>query len=176
MKQVAFLRAINVGGRRIKMAELRGHFVAAGFDEVETYLASGNVVFDAEGDRIELENRIEVHLRDALGYDVVTFVRAMSEVSAVAEANPFGDQSERTKRYVTFLKSELDPAQYEDLDDLNDEVDEFVAHGLHVHWLRRLDAGESLSNMELERALGVDGTRRTLNTLQRIVAKFDEKG
>jgi hypothetical protein len=55
---------------------------------------------------------------------------------------------------------------------LTSEVDEFLADGNAIYWLRRVDAGESIPTGELERALGITATRRNLNTMQRLVAKF----
>ncbi|MGH7483915.1 MAG: DUF1697 domain-containing protein, partial [Longimicrobiales bacterium] len=79
----AFLRAINVGGRTVRMAALRELFDALGLERVETFIASGNVVFDVEGqeDPSALERRIEERLRRELGYEVATFLRARPELA-----------------------------------------------------------------------------------------------
>ena len=72
----ALLRGINLGNRRVKMDELRGHFEDLGLTDAETYLASGNVVFGHSGSDLPgLERRVEAHLQEALGYEVATFVR-----------------------------------------------------------------------------------------------------
>ncbi|HEX8490901.1 MAG TPA: DUF1697 domain-containing protein, partial [Chthoniobacterales bacterium] len=76
----AFLRAINVGGRNIAMAELRRVFQALGFKDVETFIASGNVVFNSGvSDLRALEFLIEDRLRSVLGYEVSTFLRTEEE-------------------------------------------------------------------------------------------------
>jgi len=75
-KYVAFLRAINVGGHTVKMDHLRGLFEALSFSNVETFIASGNVIFDTKSkDQQTLERKIEKHLRETLGYAVTTFDR-----------------------------------------------------------------------------------------------------
>ncbi len=75
-KLVAFLRAINVGGHTVSMAALRAEFEALGLKDVETFIASGNVIFTAPtGNRAALERKIESHLHGALGYEVKTFLR-----------------------------------------------------------------------------------------------------
>ena len=68
-KQVAFLRTINVGRRRISMAEFCSELSAGGFSDVETHRASGNVVFDSDTPCGESEARMERHLADAFGYE-----------------------------------------------------------------------------------------------------------
>ena len=70
----AFLRAINVGGHNVTMEKLRGLFEALGHKDVETFIASGNVIFASKSkDRGALERKIENSLRKSLGYEVTTF-------------------------------------------------------------------------------------------------------
>ena len=90
-RYVAFLRGMNLGGRRIKNEELRRHFEEMGFEEVATFRASGNVVFSspkrvAEG---KLTGRVEAELDQRLGYDVPVFLRSIAEVAAIAACEPF---------------------------------------------------------------------------------------
>src|SRR3954469_1096146 len=75
-RYIAFLRGINVGGHRVKMDRLRDLFTALGFSNVATFIASGNVIFEAPAtDVTELEERIEAQLERSLGYEVEIFVR-----------------------------------------------------------------------------------------------------
>src|SRR3990172_23072 len=91
-KYVAFLRAINVGGHTVKMDDLRHLFEAMGFSNVETFIASGNFIFDSTSKSPKaLEKKIEGHLRAALGYEVATFIRSMSELAEIAQYKPFAD-------------------------------------------------------------------------------------
>ena len=87
---VAFLRAVNVGGRIVKMTELKRIFEAAGLDEVSTFIASGNVIFRSARSADKLAPHIEGALQKALGYTVTTILRTAGEVAAVAgyEAYP----------------------------------------------------------------------------------------
>ena len=107
-RYVAFLRAINVGGRTVKMDRLRTAFDGMKLQRVETFIASGNVLFDARIDDTDtLEKRIEKALRRELGYDVLTFVRSPAEVAAAAICEPFGDPATLPPMhgmYVGFLK------------------------------------------------------------------------
>src|SRR5215467_6473926 len=87
----AFLRAINVGGgRTVKMQSLRRVFESLGFSKVETFIASGNVIFETMTQKTKtLESKIEKALQEALGYEVRTFVRTEAELAKIAGYRPF---------------------------------------------------------------------------------------
>ena len=89
-KLIAFLRAINVGGHTVKMDELRRIFASLGFSAVETFIASGNVIFETslEPGRA-LEQHIEGGLKEALGYPVATFIRTPAELAEIVHFQPF---------------------------------------------------------------------------------------
>ena len=91
MKYVAFLRAINVGGHAIiKMADLKKMFEAARLENVQTYIQSGNVIFEAEeADGQSLAEQIERQLEKAAEYKIELFVRTMQEVQSIAAKCPF---------------------------------------------------------------------------------------
>ena len=90
MFYIAFLRGINVGGHTVKMERLRELFTELGLTAVRTHIQSGNVFFEtAETDREALTQRIEQHLRRALGYDVPVFLRTLSELEQIIALNPF---------------------------------------------------------------------------------------
>ncbi len=89
-KYVAFLRAINVGGHIVKMDHLRQLFETLGFDNVETFIASGNVIFDSTSKSTKtLERKIETLLKETFGYPVATFIRSTSELANIANYKPF---------------------------------------------------------------------------------------
>ena len=173
---VAFLRAINVGGHTVRMAELVREVSALGAGAVETFLASGNVVFrwptrSARG----LEARIESRLRAALGYVVATFVRTDAEVAEIAACAPFGRAlaGQLATLNVGFLKAELSAAQRDRLLALESELDRFAVRGREVYWGCRVRQSESkFSNVVFERRVGVSTTFRGLNTLVRLAAKL----
>ena len=89
-RYVAFLRAINVGGRVVKMERIRRVLEGDGLAGVRTVIASGNVLFESRSRTpAALEARIEAVLRAALGFEVKTFLRTAPEVAAVVSQNPF---------------------------------------------------------------------------------------
>src|SRR5687768_4657369 len=106
-RYIAFLRAINVGGHTVKMDRLRQLFEELGFANVETFIASGNVIFETRSTKMPaLEKKIERHLHAALGYEVTTFIRTPAELTAVAALQPFapGDLAAPDHTaYVIFL-------------------------------------------------------------------------
>lgn len=172
---VAFLRGINLGGRRLKMEELQGHFEAMGLDPVETYLASGNVIFDGPGSGLEaLEAEIEAHLERRLGYDVDTFVRTLQELGSLPILGEFDAlKEEGFKPHVIFLKEPAADDIERSLTALETPDDEFRPLGREVLWLRRGGLSDTpIAMADLARALGRTNTMRTVNTVRRIVAKF----
>ncbi len=172
----AFLRAINVGGHTVKMDRLRQLFEALGFAGVETFIASGNVVFEtaARSDRA-LEKKIEDGLREALGYEVVTFVRTVPEVAAIAQYKPFRPSELEAAQAlnVAFLADPLDDKSKRTLMTLRTDIDDFHAHGREIYWLCRKRQSEStFSNVVFEKAVGRRTTFRGMATIQKMAAKY----
>jgi len=175
-KTIAFLRAINVGGRNVTMSALTSLFEQLGLDAVETFIASGNVIFetDAPADA-DLETAIANHLEASLGYEVATFVRTADEVAAIAAAAPFTPEAmaAAAAHNVGFLASPLTPDEVALLDGLRTDIDDFAAVGREVHWLcRRRQSDSTFSNAVFERALRRRATFRTINTVARLATKY----
>ncbi|HLJ58363.1 MAG TPA: DUF1697 domain-containing protein [bacterium] len=105
-EHAAFLRGINVGGRRVKMDDLQQAFKSLGFADVTTYIASGNVVFATRGQSATaLRTRIEQTLRNRFGFDAGVIVRTIGDLQALVHRRPFRQVriTPKTKLYVTFL-------------------------------------------------------------------------
>lgn len=171
----AFLRAINVGGRNIKMDQLRQIFTDMGFAHVETFIASGNVIFDSsESNRKALEQTIEAGLQDALGYRVDTFLRTLQDLKDILEYEPFPpEEISDNALYVGFLAQEPDSEQVKALQGFTSDIDFFQVHGNEVYWLCRKSISKSkFSGAKLEKALTMPTTLRTIRTVQRLVAKY----
>ncbi len=174
-KIFAFLRAINVGGHTVTMAELRRHFESLGLTDVETFIASGNVIFSTPAQELPaLEGRIETRLRKALGYEVKTFLRTVAELAAIARYRPFPEEQARSAGAlcVGFVAEPLGAAAKKALATLQTEIDEFHVHGREVYWICTLKQSESkFSNVRFERAVGIPVTFRGVNTIARLAAK-----
>jgi uncharacterized protein (DUF1697 family) len=177
-KYVALLRAINVGGHTVKMDYLRSLFEFMGLANVETFIASGNVIFDAKsGNQLALEQTIEKHLHETLGYEVKTFVRAISELAAVAAYKPFSD-SELNKEghalYVGFVSDHPGEDAKQKLLSYCGEIDDLHVQGREVYWLCRTTrmSDSKFSGALVEKILGMRATFRNSTTVRKIAAKY----
>lgn len=175
-RYIAFLRAINVGGRTVKMDELRALFAGMGFGAVETFIASGNVIFTTqETNAPALQARIETELQRALGYAVATFLRTDAEVTAVAHYTPFPPvmMAAAGALNVAFLAAPLTPQDEAKVLALRTAIDDFHLHAREVYWLCQTKQSEStFSNVVFERTLGKRATFRGMNTVQKLAAKY----
>ncbi len=175
-RYIALLRAINVGGHTVKMEKLRVLFESLQFSGVQTFIASGNVIFESNSKAPEnLKSKIEHCLQKALGYDVVTFLRTDAEVTAVAQYKPFPDSAVKSAVAfnVGFLAAPLTLESKHALMKFNSAIDDFQTHGREIYWLCKKKQSEStFSNAVLERALGIRATFRGRNTVMKLAAKY----
>jgi uncharacterized protein (DUF1697 family) len=173
---VAFLRAINVGGHVVTMDVLKRQFTKMGLTSVETFIASGNVVFESRAAKAAaLERTIEAALGKALGYEVATFVRSLDEVAAAAAREPFPRAriDEAAAFIVGFLRAPLDPAAIKRLMALRSDVDDFHVDPREIYWLCRCKQSEStFSNAVFEKAIGAKTTFRSLTTIRKMAATY----
>lgn len=173
---IAFLRAINVGGRFTTMEILRGAFEALGLANVETFINSGNVIFETKAkSESTLVKKIEAQLQATLGYEVATFLRTPAEVTAIAKYLPFPTARLKTAGAfnVCFLAQPLDAEAQKQLQTLKTEIDDFHTHAREVYWLCAVKQSESkFSNALLERRLKVQATLRGMSTVQKLAAKY----
>ena len=173
---IAFLRAINVGGHTVKMDLLRQLFEALGFSSVETFIASGNVLLETPSkDAKSLEKKIEDQLREALGYEVATFIRTDAELADIANFEPFRQPElvAAAALNIAFLSDALDDEARQKLMALRTEIDDFQVHEREIYWLCRKKQSEStFSNAVLEKTLGRQSTLRGVNTVKKMAAKY----
>lgn len=171
----AFLRAINVGGHTVTMDKLRRIFEGLRLEDVETFIASGNVMFTSPGTSLPaLERKIATRLEESLGYEVVTFLRTAPEVIAIATYKPFPEARIRGAGAfcVGFLLQPLDAAGKKSLTTLESAIDHFKTHGREVYWLCDKRQGESkFSNTVFEKTTGARVTFRGANTVAKLAAK-----
>lgn len=125
-RYAAFLRGVNVGGVNLKMAELAAALGDAGFTDVRTVLASGNVLLDATGSAAAVRKRAEAALREAFGYDAWVLVYPLATVRAIADGYPFEPEVDGHHSYVTFVS---DPDVLDELAALEAQSREKIARG-----------------------------------------------
>jgi uncharacterized protein (DUF1697 family) len=174
-RYVAFLRGMNLGKRRLTMDRLKALFEALGFEEVATFIASGNVVFSSrQQDAGRLESRIAKHLEAALGYDVDTFVRDAAEVAAVGKFDVFdGHVRNGGAVNVGFLHESLPTMTARKLAAVRTENDQFRVIGREYYWYSRVGVAKSeVWKLPEVKALKLpNSTVRNMNTIRKIVAK-----
>ena len=178
-RYVAFLRGINVGGHTVKMDALKKAFEALGFENVSTFIASGNVIFATPSKKADtLEKKIEAALEKALGYEVATFLRTDKQVQEIAEHDAFPKEKSKDgdTRYVTFLRSAPDAATKKRVLALSNDEDVLHLHGAELHWLRRGGLlGSTISTKQFDQTFGKQPTTtRNLNTVKRLAAKLEK--
>lgn len=175
-KYIAFLRAINVGGHLVKMDRLRELFVQLGFENVETFIASGNVIFDSKATAKSLEPKIEKHLKESLGYEVRTFLRSTKELRAINKYRFYDEEelnAEGNTLYVGFLGDQPDEDAKQRLLSKSSATDGFHVNDRELYWLYRRNNGESkFYGGLLEKTLGMQATLRNINTVQRLAKKY----
>lgn len=170
----AFLRAINVGGRVVPMAELLRIFGKAGVSEVKSYLASGNLSFTTRStSAAALEKKLEQAMERALGYEVDTFLRTEAELVA-AHTWPAYTAKEMGSAHtiaIGFMRSPLDTAGLARIAALGNGEDEFRSHGRELYQRNTVGLGQSkITGRMLERALGQPVTMRNIKTVAKLAA------
>lgn len=170
---VCLIRGINVGGRNIiKMDRLRKAFEALGYEDVRTYLQSGNVVFKA-ADRAseDLSRKIEKMILDEFGFPASVIVKTPEEIQQAIKRNPFlkGKRIDVSKLHVTFLDRAPEKAAFKGLDALIVSPEQFRYSGKEIYLYCPNGYGQSkLTNNTLERVLSTKATTRNWNTVNKV--------
>ncbi|NGP87073.1 DUF1697 domain-containing protein [Fodinibius halophilus] len=170
---IALLRGINVGGHRpLKMEDLRKMFLQLGFKKVETYIQSGNVVFEVPESRQtdQLVPLIKEQIEESFGYDVPVVVRSAYRLGAILNNFPF-DIKEGWKGYITFLAEEPDSEAKEQLESQSNNIETFKVAGTQVYSVvnKKADQKPQFSNRFIEKQLRVAGTNRNLRTINKVL-------
>ncbi len=173
---VAFLRGINVGGHIVKKEKLQEAFASLGFQNVSTYKQSGNLIFESGSGNIdEIRDKIEIKLKETLGYIVAVFVRTIPQLKDIIENEPFkGRNREGTSFLVTFLASA--PAKFPIK--LPTTIPKSTAQlisqkGMEVFSETHGGGEGALPNSFVESNLKVKATTRNINIIRKIVEKYD---
>jgi uncharacterized protein (DUF1697 family) len=148
-RYVALLRGINVGGKnRVAMADLRQTFLAGGFENVSTYIQSGNVLFESDAPSATVEANIEAMLARELQLPILVVVRSFAQMRNAVEKAPdgFGTEPDRYHSDVVFLKAPLTPKRMMRVIELRDGVDR-VWTGTGLVYFQRLSVRRSQSRM-----------------------------
>jgi uncharacterized protein (DUF1697 family) len=173
MRYAAFLRAVNLGrNRRVTSAQLKSLFEEAGAEEVATFRTSGNVVFEAPRD---MARALEKHLEEALGHEMVLFLRTASEVNEIAAHRPFPAkqvEASKGKLQVSLLEKKPTAAIRKKVLALATDEDPLAFGKRELYWLPSGGTLESeLDRKALDKLLAPT-TMRTKGTVELLAAKF----
>lgn len=170
---VAFLRAINVTGRFLKMSALAEAFHRVEHADARTFINSGNVIFSASKQAVQtLQSSLEQQLEPLIGFRSEVFLRSVDEVKAISA---FTDElkarvSDEGDINVCFLHAPLSAAQRAEFDKLKTDVDDFEFGECEVYWLCQTKQSQSkFSNAVLERKLKARSTLRRASMLSGLV-------
>ncbi len=160
---IALLRAVNVGGTgKLPMTELKAMCEAAGFRQVRTYIASGNVVFESGASAARVKAMLEARLKDYAGKPVGVMVRTAEELAAVLKANPFA-KAAPNRVLVTFLDAPPPKDALVHATGVRGEQMHLGAREIYVHY------GDGIGTSKLRIPAAKDGTARNINTVAALV-------
>jgi uncharacterized protein (DUF1697 family) len=167
---ISFLRGINVGGHaKIKMKDLAELYESLGFKNVRTYVQSGNVVFESNGNNIDpIIKKIETGIQKQFGLDVKVMVRTPEEIKRIIKNNPFLKRKDIdiVRLHVIFLSRKPEPALIKDLKINKKESEEFLISGSEIYLYFPEGMGTAkLQPGILEKKLNIAATARNWNTV-----------
>lgn len=171
MRFIALLRGINVGGNTmLKMSDLKACLEKAGFENVVTYINSGNVGLDAEGDEASVVSKFESAVAAAFDKQIPVMVREQSEISRIIETNPFAGQFESHKEmHVLFLKDEMPKDKIDELLAAATPPERFSVVGREIYCHLPMGIIDSiLGKSFIEKKLKVAVTGRNWRTVEKL--------
>jgi uncharacterized protein (DUF1697 family) len=174
-RYVAFLRAVNLAGhRKVPMATARQVLDGLGFDEVASFVNSGNLLFTATGKTVDHEGAIRAALEAEFGFEVTTFVRTAAQVKALATEKPFGPIAAGDTHFALLPLTRLTAAETTAVEALSNDHDQVLVRGRDVHWLIRSKSTEtSLGPKQWKQALPDNPTTaRNTTMLAKLLLKL----
>lgn len=172
MRYIALLRGVNVGGNTmIKMAELKNLFASLGFENIATYINSGNLAFDTrKADHNKLASRIETAIDKDLGKTVPVIIREQNDIARIIDANPFTGQFDSHKEmHVLFLTENVPEEKEKQLLAAAPECERFVVNGREIYChLPKGVADSLLGKSFIEKKLKLSVTGRNWRTVEKL--------
>lgn len=172
----ALLRGVNVSGKNlIKMSDLRQMFEDEGFRNANTFIQSGNVVFDSDtDDSSDVSKELETAISKMFGYEVPVIIRSNQELTEIIKKNPFASEDERML-YITFLKESPEKELAAELQEKIIDNDEIRIIDKNAYLLIRGGYGNTkLSNAFIEKKLRAVSTTRNFRTVKKLIELSDQ--
>jgi uncharacterized protein (DUF1697 family) len=157
---IGLLRAVNVGGRKLAMADLRSIAEQLGFEKPRTFIASGNLLFASSKKESDVSRLLEDRLREHMGAEVPVMVRTASEIADVSKANPFADKPPSKVAAIFFEKAPPKDI-VEQARGIDDEELALGTREIYVHY----PSGMGRSKLRLPKPFG---TARNMNTVAKL--------
>jgi uncharacterized protein (DUF1697 family) len=164
---VALLRAVNVGGRKLIMSDLKAIAEEAGLEKARTFIASGNLIFASAKSEADVARLLEERLKAHMKAEVPVLVRTAAEMAAIGEANPFADAS-GSRVAAIFLEDAPPKDAIEKASGIADEKLALGTREIYVHYPN----GMAETKLRLPAAAG--GTARNMNTVAKLAAMAKE--
>jgi len=174
---LSMLRGINVGGKKVPMAELREVYEGQKLKQVRTYIQSGNVIFEAkESDPLKLEKQLEKKISTHFGFEVPVVIRRKKEIEGVLKKNPFLKEKniQEDKLYVTFLAALPEKELIDKTKVPDGTTDRFIISGKEIYLYCPGGYGETkLSNNFFEKKLKISATTRNWRTTNELLKMME---
>ena len=173
-RYAAFLRAVNVGRRRVAMARCCELLRGLGYSGVASFLNSGNLLFSAAGPAREHEQAIRAALEAEYGFEIATFVRSAEQVRSLATEQPFGPVAEGHTHFVLLALNALTEADEQRVVGMSNDHDETAVIGGDVHWLILSKSTDTtLGSVQWRRALPDNPTTaRNVTMMRKLAARL----
>jgi uncharacterized protein (DUF1697 family) len=175
-RHIVLLRGINIGPRnRIAMPDLRDALAEAGFDDVQTYVQSGNVVLSSTASPTRVAETCRKEIMRRFKLEIAVVVRTRSDLEKVVKRNPLGDVADDPKRYqVSFLEGKLDRTAAERVKAAVVEPEQVVILGREIYaWHPKGVARSKLWTLLAGKGLGVTATARNWTTVTKLLELAD---
>ena len=176
-KHIVLLRGINLGSRnRIAMGELREALEEAGFENVRTYLQSGNVVLESAAKPESVARKCERVIKKRFGLEIAVVARTRADLARIVKRNPLGKVAKDPKRYqVSFLSAKLTSKVVRELEDAPAESEQVVVIGHEVYaWHPKTIARSRLWTLLAGKGLGLTATSRNWATVEALLGLANE--
>ncbi len=171
MKQIILLRGVNIGGRKVKSAELKACFAKAGFKNPQTVLATGNVIIESDLDPEKLRPQIEEWLLKTFDFSIKVVVFPIEQLMIIIENYPFTTIDETYHRYIIFQDKNIEKPHIE----LDNAIEDIRVNGNVIYWY--VLKGHTLDSPFAKHLAKVSkkefSTTRNINTLNKIIKKAD---
>lgn len=173
-RYLAFLRAVNVGSRRVAMATAREVLADLGLREVSSYVNSGNLLFSASGKAADHEAVIRSALEKEFGFELTTFVRTAAQVHALVDERPFGALAPGHTHFALLPLTRLTAREKRSVEAMSNDRDEVLVRGRDVHWLIRAKSTETTLGPKrwLDALPGNPTTARNMTMLTKLAERL----